>query len=569
MNKGKSESFASLSKSNLPSVSSEKLKKKKKQSNKLPKLKIQKQPVKDLLVRSISSIGISDTLTVSNDKIETVLKHKKQLGIEKLQKLEHERIDNEKEDEDYFTFSLTSPGKLKHGGEHSGDLSSVHSRSAMGNSIFSNTDDYSLDSSASILSHYTSHELIAKINNRVIKNQPPPEFVPSLRSLLPSQLSWNHRLPANHNPDNPLINILPCLVPLEVILAKADRRIRKRAKASKERKKQNETRLQQLEQSLVLKRTRAERVAAQITLQQMQCGWMRALVIARYMMVIKPQFEQSNRAQKAWFNAVRSARIVQKLFLKWFYTEVRARLHRKYLGAFGRVEGALKMHLRIFRKRMAVRKLKSFLIEYKGQHKMSVVVHRFLHSVRRIQRVMRDFIQCKYAKITALGKIWDKLEYSFIRKKLEQRKLKIAGTTMSKKSLDKDLRDMKSSALDEILEKDKEWHKIHKQMEKVVSGLRTAGLIVEETEEQIIEKLRVPEPVKIEILRGLVEKLRKSFYTDQRTLMRKKIEQDSRFNEAHAVNLLLGDGKEVMRLFREKLNKKLVNLKYKPFMLFS
>lgn len=138
---------------------------------------------------------------------------------------------------------------------------------------------------------------------------------------------------------------------------------------------------------------------------------------------------------------------------------------------------------------------------------MSVVVHRFLHSVRRIQRVMRDFIQCKYAKITALGKIWDKLEYSFIRKKLEQRKLKIAGTTMSKKSLDKDLRDMKSSALDEILEKDKEWHKIHKQMEKVVSGLRTAGLIVEETEEQIIEKLRVPEPVKIEILRGLVEKL--------------------------------------------------------------
>lgn len=40
------------------------------------------------------------------------------------------------------------------------------------------------------------------------------------------------------------------------------------------------------------------------------------------------------------------------------------------------------------------------------------------------------------------------------------------------------------------------------------------------------------------------------------------------FNEAHAANLLLGDGKEVMRLFREKFNKKLVNLKYKPFMLF-
>lgn len=90
---------------------------------------------------------------------------------------------------------------------------------------------------------------------------------------------------------------------------------------------------------------------------------------------------------------------------------------------------------------------------------------------------------------------------------------------------------------------------------------------------------------------------RKAFYSDQRTQLKKKIEQDSVrwplyppllcglavslsvlsplwcgilqcFNEEHAANLLLGDGKEVMRLFREKFNKKLVNLKYKPFMLF-
>lgn len=138
---------------------------------------------------------------------------------------------------------------------------------------------------------------------------------------------------------------------------------------------------------------------------------------------------------------------------------------------------------------------------------MSVVVHRFLHSVRKIQRNMRDFINCKLAKVVVLGKIWDKIELSFIRKKLEQRKARIAGTMMSKKSLDKDLKSMNSKALDEIKDKEREWHKIHKQMEKVVHGLRATGVIVEETEEQVIDKLRIPEATKYEILRSLLEKL--------------------------------------------------------------
>lgn len=162
-----------------------------------------------------------------------------------------------------------------------------------------------------------------------------------------------------------------------------------------------------------------------------------------------------------------------------------------------------------------------------------------------------------------LGKIWDKIELSFIRKKLEQRKARIAGTMMSKKSLDKDLKSMNSKALDEIKDKEREWHKIHKQMEKVVHGLRATGVIVEETEEQVIDKLRIPEATKHEILRSLLEKLvclvlsrlafvllpswlirfyvvfvwlvgcvcvclqRKAFYSDQRTQLKKKIEQDS------------------------------------------
>lgn len=66
---------------------------------------------------------------------------------------------------------------------------------------------------------------------------------------------------------------------------------------------------------------------------------------------------------------------------------------------------------------------------------------------------------------------------------------------------------MNSKALDEIKDKEREWHKIHKQMEKVVHSLRATGVIVEETEEQVIDKLRVPEEMKYEMLRSLLEKL--------------------------------------------------------------
>lgn len=138
---------------------------------------------------------------------------------------------------------------------------------------------------------------------------------------------------------------------------------------------------------------------------------------------------------------------------------------------------------------------------------MSVVVHRFLHSVRKIQRLMRDFLACKHAKVLAMVKIWDKIEHGYIRRKLEIRREKIANSMSAKKHLDKDLKQMNSSALEELKEKDRDWHKIHKQMQKIVMDLRSTGVIVDETEEDVITRMRVPEQTKFDMLRALLEKL--------------------------------------------------------------
>lgn len=359
MERSNSEALPSRRVKTLPAISVPK--KKAKGSKKSLKLKKNKKSVEELLTKSMESMAMSDTITVSTEKIETALKYERLREHDKYNKKRHESLDLDSK-EDMNMFALTSPGKVAHG-ERSGDLSSVHSRS-----VYSSWEDASLSSTTSMLSHYTSHELIAQINNRAIHNQPPPDFVPPLRALPSSLLSWNNRLPVNHNPDNPPINIVPCLIPLEVILAKADRRIRKREKVTKERRKQNETRLQLLEQSLEAKRTRAERFAAKLALQQLQCAWLKTIFVARYIASLKPQLDASMRLQRNWFEVVNSARVVQKFFLRWYNSEVKSRMQRRYLAAFARVESALKIRVRIFRKRLAVQKIKSFITEFKEQH---------------------------------------------------------------------------------------------------------------------------------------------------------------------------------------------------------
>jgi hypothetical protein len=46
---------------------------------------------------------------------------------------------------------------------------------------------------------------------------------------------------------------------------------------------------------------------------------------------------------------------------------------------------------------------------------MTVVIHRFIKSVRFVQKITRDFLSCKEARIEALLRLWDKVEYKYIK----------------------------------------------------------------------------------------------------------------------------------------------------------
>ena len=138
---------------------------------------------------------------------------------------------------------------------------------------------------------------------------------------------------------------------------------------------------------------------------------------------------------------------------------------------------------------------------------MSVVVHRYLAAVRKVQAAIRDFLHCKEAKIITLSKIWEKLEMQYIRKKYDQKKAHIQDLKSAKKSSDQRLGSVESSkTFMELKQQDQTWAKIDSKMQSMVSILKASGVIVEEDEEEIIRRMLIPDDIRKASLRQIVER---------------------------------------------------------------
>lgn len=138
---------------------------------------------------------------------------------------------------------------------------------------------------------------------------------------------------------------------------------------------------------------------------------------------------------------------------------------------------------------------------------MSVVIHRYLQSVKKVQRIMRDFIVCKHSKVYVLMKLWDKYEHQYIRKKLEIKKARMKDLQVAKKSKNDIFSQLNSKDLIEMKHQAKVWAKLDTKMDKIVSNLKMNGAIQEESEEDAIQKLCLPEPIKFKALITIVEAL--------------------------------------------------------------
>eukprot|EP01034_Spumella_vulgaris_P027566 gene27566-34309_t len=484
------------------------------------------------------------------------------------------------------------------------------------------------------------------IERRAKKNLAPPNYVLALDELAPVHFAWNKKaskargmsVSSNGSGDEmslvsaaqqPAINIIGCLHPLELILACADKRSRQQNKAMKLKKKKCDEKTRQIHASIEFKFSRAERYAAILERKQRQVAWMKIIVLSHFMSLLRPKFQHNKVHHDSILRVVESAACIQRFCRHWYQRHLFIKIHMKFLKMMRKNEMVFKIQLRIRKKRIAVKRFKTFLLEYKMNHQIPRIVHKYLQGVRKVQACMRDFLQCKRAKVIALGKIWTKLEIRYIKRKLDERKAQKRGLmhkihahnaasaaedqeveghahidplavlnstahhvkqveegpprkraqsrapTNSNNGSSKDAKnggggvEVDSGSRIEMKQQAKLWNKIDSMMETKIQALKASGVIVEENEMDAIKKLMLSDKIRDEVLMTLLESLRKEFYTSQKAVVRRQMESDSVFSESHAIDLLLGRTADLNRIIAEKFDKKLISMTYKPFYLFQ
>lgn len=348
-------------------VGSVKSKKKGKEKMRGPK----KFRVGELLVRTASlkdetshddgSVGSIDTLSVTNGKLKLIAE---------------QDFNNDSDGDNSSMYSgsrIFSMGSVR-----------SHSLSAMSPGRGgSSADSWSVGSELSIQTRITNRELIEEIKKRAMKHRRPPEFVASLDCLDPSLISWDKKMPKIFNKEDPPINIIGCLHPLELVLAKADRRLRKRAKTLKVKQIKCDERTKEIDDAIKWKFSRAERYTAMLALKQLQVKWIRMILITKYLQNLKTRFEYKWKILNSIHSTSNCANVIQRAMKKWYRKNLQKKFQYLFSVSFYPIRDKVRYHLRIHRKRRAIEKLKKFLLEYKSNHKvrLSLSLFQALHSL--------------------------------------------------------------------------------------------------------------------------------------------------------------------------------------------
>ena len=75
--------------------------------------------------------------------------------------------------------------------------------------------------------------------------------------------------------------------------------------------------------------------------------------------------------------------------------------------------------VRIWRKRIAIPKIKVLIENVVNQQLVSSSIAKYFRKVHRCQKLARNLIYCTRAKVTVLEILWDRIEYRFVRVSIE------------------------------------------------------------------------------------------------------------------------------------------------------
>lgn len=317
-------------------------------------------------------------------------------------------------------------------------------------------------------------DVIIDLQRRVKKDQPPPEYINTINQLPVSMFSWNkrpHRIKPldksvgdkdsnymiNNNLDsnssvmtmspsssvalsavklkpNPIVNIIGVHHSIDLIIAKADDRMRKRDRALKLKQRTDSEYDAKLGSILAEKSMKLERYAQERLIRQRRNALLIILHQFRFVHHIRICYNNSILPNRREIHMRVAATRITRSFKHWYQRRMKQLYTFSFKKSIRNNQLRLGLSIRVIYKRIAVRRIKSFLVSCQANPRFRTAIQTFIIRVRKIQRILRTYLACRAARLHVLSLLWEKWEKKYIKRKLLERFNLCQGTSSNANS---------------------------------------------------------------------------------------------------------------------------------------
>jgi hypothetical protein len=389
---------------------------------------------------------------------------------------------------------------------------------------------------------YTLRDRIKEVEEKV-RSHSNREELPAVL-VPPSLCSWDNRVAKKYqNRPKPPINIIGCHQPSDLIVARADDRIRKQVNAKEMREKHMSELSRYIDHLIQMKLTRGERYALQLEEQKRQSVLLKIVFICNYIKAMTPMIEAVKKHKERDSSTDKAARFLQRGMSVWYEDRVSSR-YTTFEAVMSKYKWRLQLSIRIAQKRRAARIITSYLVQKKDKRgQMSSIIHQFLSGVRRIQRMSRGFLECKLYRIRCLEKIWVDLEKQYIYAAMVVKRAEVTQNSSTKsQSL---VIDIKTRI--EMDKQNERWDFTSKKFDRILDFHRTKGDLDVSIEAEGIDSLLVPIAERRENLEEMLHQKRKEHILKLQDMQR-QLKTSCLFCEDDALSFLKGHSEPGFRV---------------------
>lgn len=351
----------------------------------------------------------------------------------------------------------------------------------------------------------------------------------------------------------PRVDIIGMYQSVPLILARAEERCRKRERALEAKNHMNEEKRKQIIEIIHNKMSRPERYAEALRVQQMQVAWLRiipALVYNRNLAKVYPTLAKTASRNKQEFFAIMTLTQALRRFLK---SKWERKVQSEFMVKMQNSIWILSLAIRRKRKQFAVKRLRYFLSLFQGKNRIKFIIHRFVQSAHRLQRLIRNFILCTHARKEVLLQIWNREEHDYIYEVLEKRRIMTESNGLRQSKSAESLVTVDKKMEIELTKQAERWRESEMKIDALLDRHRKTGLIGKIDLRDVAEGMILDIPEKHEIISKFLRDKRLSYILLKQEEAKTRIKTLSTYGASDAADLLKGNTEKIDKTVRRRM----------------